>query len=290
MITLKDICIIAEGGGVMSAYNVGVIKALREKYGLDEVKNIVAVSGAAATFMYFVSKQYDFIEKIWTELIKSQRFIHFSNIIIRESILDIDFLVDFMIKKAYPLDIVALKKSLTEIYVPVTRSSDGKTIFFSNKDDVDTFELVRAACAIPFFYKHKVKLGNDYFVDGAASDFLGLNKALELKPKNLLVIMTQPVGRVPKYYFFRMVYDILLRRHFTHDVRKKIWNALKDYEMQREQIQSLRSSMNIVVIQPKSRLPSHNLDSKPEDLLKTMQGGYDDVMSHPGIDEFFRRV
>lgn len=274
----------------MSAYNAGVIKALREKYGLDEVKNIVAVSGAAATFIYFVSKQYDVIEKIWIELIKSQRFIHFSNLIIRESILDIDFLVDFMIKKAYLLDTAALKKSETRIFVPVTRASDGKTVFFSNKDDVDIFELMRAACAIPFFYKKKVKLGNDYFMDGAASDFLGLSKALELKPKNLLIIMTQPAGRVPKYYFFRAVYDILLRGHVTRAVRKKIWNALNDYEMQRKKIESLKNSMNVVIIQPETRLPSHNLDSKPEDLLKTIKRGYDDVMNHPGFDEFFRRL
>jgi predicted patatin/cPLA2 family phospholipase len=290
VITLKDICILAEGGGIMSAYNAGVIKALREKYGLDEVKNIVAVSGAAATFIYFVSKQYDVIEKIWIDLIKSQRFIHFSNIIIRESILDIDFLVDFMIKKIYPLDTNELKKSKTLIYVPVTRASDGKTAYFSNKDDIDTFELIRAACAIPFFYKRKVKLEDDCYVDGAASDFLGLKKALELKPKNLLVILTQPAGRIPRHYFFRGIYDLLLKRHVTTALRKKIWNALNDYELQRAQIKELKKSMNLVIIQPKIRLPSHNLDSKPDNLLETIQHGYDDVMNHLELEEFFRKI
>ncbi|MFA6585771.1 MAG: patatin-like phospholipase family protein [Candidatus Paceibacterota bacterium] len=157
---MKNICITAQGGGLKSAYSVGVIKGLREKYSLDEVDLIVGSSGAGSTFAYFITKQYDYIEKIWIELVKSGEFIKIRNFFLRGPIMDIDFLVDTVLKKKFPLDINSLKSSKTELYIPLLRYSDCKGIYFTNHESEDPYEIIRAACAVPYFFGKRVKLNN----------------------------------------------------------------------------------------------------------------------------------
>ena len=287
---MKDVCIIAQGGGIKSAYNAGVIKGLRERFSVNEVKDVVAVSGTAAIFMYFVSKQYDLIEKIWLELLRSKEFIRFKNFFNKRSLVDIDYLVDVFVKERFPFDIASFKNTKTKMYVPVTRVADGEAVYFSNKDDIDYFELIRATCAIPYFYGKSVKIKDDFYIDGTICDVFGLNKALELKPKNLLVILTDSPKKLPEAFLIRKLFDVLLLHNESHIIRKRVWDVPKKYEKERAYLKLLKKSMNLVIIQPKNHLPSLRLDSSLKHLMNTIQQGYDDVINHPELEAFFKKV
>ena len=73
---MNNFCIVAQGGGMTTAYHAGVIKAFKEKFGFEKLNLIVASSGAAATYSYLVSGQENLIEPIWIELVKSGKFVN----------------------------------------------------------------------------------------------------------------------------------------------------------------------------------------------------------------------
>ena len=131
-------CILAQGGGMVTAYHVGVVKALKEKYSLQNLNRIIANSGAAATYTYLVSNQEHIMEPIWIELVRSGKFVTPWEHPLGKHVINIDFLVDEMMKKKYPLDLNALKNSRIELNIGVTNSETGESIYIS-KDKTNNY-------------------------------------------------------------------------------------------------------------------------------------------------------
>lgn len=280
------ICIVAQGGGMTTSYHAGVIKAIKEKFGFNKVGRIVASSGAATTYSYLVSGQDNLIEKIWLELVKSKKFViplkHPSG----RGIMDIDFLVDEIIKRKFPLDLDGLKKSLIDLDVGLTNAKTGESVFFSKNDDIDFYELLRASCAIPYFYGKKVCLGADCYYDGTISSVCGIEKAKD--EDNILVVFTRPNKPLMKIILFRKILKWLLIRKETKELQEAIWSMVANYEKIPSIINDLSGKeKNVVIIQPQRKLPIWRIDMSLHRLQKTIKQGYDDVMNNKEIDKLF---
>lgn len=288
---LKNLCIIAQGGGVRSIYSAGVIKGLLEKFSLIEVGEIVAVSGSAANFMYYTSGQFEEIEKVWTDLIKSKKFIKPFNFFKKEPILNIDFLVDELVRKRFPFNENLFKNSKIKIHIPVLRDNDGENVYFSNRDNVDSFELMRATCAVPYFYGKKVKIDDYSYVDGTMADTFGLNKALELKPENLLVILTEPLNiysKIPSFLIKRFI-ELFLKKEPVI-VRQKIWKSLINYNNDRKNLLKLKKEINICIIAPKYELPISRLGMSYRLARRTLNNGYKHVLRSKELERFISGI
>jgi predicted patatin/cPLA2 family phospholipase len=103
----RVLCVLAQGGGMTTAYHAGVIKAFCERNWDSEIDCIVASSGAAATYAYLVSGQPQLVSLIWETLISSGEFVRWRMGLPVRGSLHIDYLVDEIIKKRFPLDLQA---------------------------------------------------------------------------------------------------------------------------------------------------------------------------------------
>lgn len=171
---MKKIALVAPGGGMASSWAVGAILALKDYYGLtaETVHTTIASSGSAGTASYMTARQYNYFREIWQQRISGKEFINFLRL---GKIMDIDYLIDEVFKKQCPLDVTAIQQSPMELLIPATHAITGEVRYFSNRDKVDHFEVLRAAKAVPIAYGRRVYIGDEPYLDSELGSSLSMN-------------------------------------------------------------------------------------------------------------------
>ncbi|TSC73565.1 MAG: putative esterase of the alpha-beta hydrolase superfamily [Parcubacteria group bacterium Gr01-1014_48] len=281
-------CIVAQGGGMVTAYHAEVIRAWRERFGFTRVHRIIANSGAAANFSYVVSGQEHYIEPIWRDLVSSGWFVRSLWHLYRRGVMNIDFLVDEEIRKRYPLDLSALKESGIAFEVGVTHAVTGKSTYFSTTSSNDFYELLRASCAVPYFYGRHVLLDGEYWCDGTIGSVLGLERAMD--ENNILLILTRPPIPIKNLTLLRKILRYFLLRTEQPRLQEAVWNMPAKFNEALLEIQRMREKKNIAVIQPKRRLPMMRIDTSMRRLNATIEQGYDDTTAqYEALETFLKK-
>ncbi len=191
----KSVAMVMPGGGMRCAYSAGATVALAREFGLCEPGMILASSGSVGTMFYFLARQYDAIERIWTKHLATRRFVSLLRV---RKIMDIDWLVDEVFRRIDPLDIRAVNDSSTDWRVPVTDKVKKNVRFVSKEDGVDVFELMRAAKAAPFIYGKSVILDGIEYIDGDLSRPLGTVTPLLQRSISKVISLETVVARSGK--------------------------------------------------------------------------------------------
>jgi hypothetical protein len=155
--------IIAIGGGMRSARGAGFLYTLGATLKLPVPDLLVGTSGSAASVLYFASGQYETMRHIWTEMVATPEFISHVRV---WRMMDVNYLIDTILKVRGPLDVEALKRSPSRVIVPILNIESGVVEFADAQKAADPFELLRAAKALPFFFGQPVKIGNAEYTDG----------------------------------------------------------------------------------------------------------------------------
>ena len=280
-------CIVGQGGGVTTAYQAGVVLGLNEKFDLGKLGRVVASSGTAIVYSYLLSNQIAVFESFWIDLLRSRDFISFLKHPTGRGVLNIDFLIDEMAKKKYPLNTTQLKKSPIQLEVSVTNARTGKAKFFPKNSALDYFELLRATCAVPYFYGKHVLLDGEYYCDGEIGSLIGLEAADDYK--NVLIVLTRPPRQLPKFLLARKLLQWLLVRNETPELQSAIWEVQNKFNELPNVLETLRSQRNIAVIYPSIPLPMYRIDNRIEILKKVMEQGRSDAVSSKDTEVLMSR-
>lgn len=195
------------GGGTKGAYQVGVIKALKEL----NIK-ITAVSGTsigAINGAFILQDDVALMEKVYTnmkfndickdEIVvdESKDLLDLKNIVnivagyIKNNGLDNSALRELIVKY---LDLDKVYKSKKDFGL-VTYSTENKEIVRKFKSDIKKEELVDyilASACFPIFKKQKIK-GKEY-IDGGIGDVLPINMLIEKGYKNIIAVDIEGIG------------------------------------------------------------------------------------------------
>lgn len=282
---MRDITIVAQGGGMVAAYHAGVIRALYERFGFTKIRRIVASSGAACVYAYLVSGQEDLIEPIWYYLFESGRFVDPWRHKLGRGVIDIDFLVDDAIKRRFPFNLAAFKKSPILFEVGVTETDTGRSVFFAKDEPPDFYELRRASCAIPYFFGKHINLRGRFYCDGTIGNVLGLEQVAD--DEKVLIILTRPDYPIRKFTIMRKILRWLLLRGESVALQEKIWSMPMEYNLLYQRIASFSQGRKVCVIRPLSRLPIKRIDNSIKRLTATIQQGYLDTIRTAELDYFW---
>jgi len=285
---MKKFCIAAQGGGMVACYHSGVISALKEKFGFHKLSRVIATSGAAATYSYLVSGQQELIQPIWADLVGGGKFVTPWKFPPGKRVMNIDFLVDEIIRKKYPVDLQALNTSPVRFEVGVTDAGTGDSVFFPMESRVDFFELLRASCCVPYVSRDKVMIDGRAYCDGTIGSVSGLERTGN--EENILLVLTRPDRPLKKLHLLRKIMGWLLIRGETRELRDAIWDVMARYNDIPRHVKQIRRTKNIAVIQPKKPLPIFRIDTSLDRMTRTIRQGYTDTMEHTGLDEFFARM
>jgi len=265
----NKIAIVASEGGMSCAYSVGVILGLVEKYNLTTPDIVIGISGSTGTLAYYVAGQYKSIRNIWENLLSNNKFVNYSRL---TRLMDIDYLIDEVFKKQDVLDISAVKLSPINFYIAVTNKKTGKTEYFSNKDDIDIFEALRASSAMPVFFNKSVIINSNEYIDGGVSSNIqnSINLAKHLGANKIVAIDNSNNNFQNK--FFSRIYSLFTSTELRNAVKSNCHTLNKD--------------SGVLLIKPSTKLPISTLDNNRDRIRQTIQIGYNDVVETTLIENF----
>ena len=182
------VALVVQGGGMRGVYSMGVLCAL-ESVGLSNSFDVVLGSSAGAiNGAYFLSGQAQDAVEVYVEYLSNRKFINFVRF---WKAVDIDYLVDVVLKTKCPLNVPDLRTSPCLLEVIVTNAETGLPEVFTKRDPVDFYEVIRATAAMPGLYNKRIPVAGKYYVDGGLADTLPVMRAVSEQATLVVAVLTR---------------------------------------------------------------------------------------------------
>lgn len=235
----KKKVLVLEGGGMRGIFLVGVLQAFAER-GYFPWKLVVGSSAGALTGAAYITGQIYLARDAFFTKLLSGKFIHYSNIFKQDKhILDLDWMIDTIIKGRENLDIKELKRScpLLITATAVYEDKSPETIFLNPKKD-DPLIALKATAALPYLYRGFVRYKRYLFLDGGLLAPIPYQRALSsgYREEDILVLLTRPKGyrKKEESFWIRSIYEFYYKdpkyKHLVKSLlnRHKLYNRILD--------------------------------------------------------------
>jgi predicted patatin/cPLA2 family phospholipase len=231
--------LVLEGGGMRGIFLVGILQAFSER-GYFPWKLVVGSSAGALTGAAYIAGQIYLARDAFFTKLLSNRFIHYSNLFRQDKhILDLDWMIDSIIKGREQLNIQKLRQScpLLMTATAIHEHLPPETIYLDSKKD-DPFIALKATAALPYLYKGFVQYKEHLLLDGGLLAPMPYQKALSLgyREKDILVVLTRPKGyrKKEESFWIRNIFERYYKDpKYSHLVesllsRHRIYNKILD--------------------------------------------------------------
>ena len=223
--------LVVQGGGMRGVYSMGALAAIQELGASSAFTHLIGSSSGAINLAYFAARQADEAIEVYLDHLTSRRFVDIRRF---RRVVDIDFLVDDVLKARCPLDVQALRtlgmSGASILHIALTQVATGETRYVTTADpDLDVYEALRATAAMPALYNRQVALRGELYVDGGASALFPVDRAWFVGALDALCVATRP--RSYSRSRWRLVSRGLMRvaaRGQSHAVRRRMERAADD--------------------------------------------------------------
>jgi predicted patatin/cPLA2 family phospholipase len=249
--------LVVQGGGMRAVYSMAALAAL-EEMGFSRCFDHVAGSSAGAlNGAYFITGQASYGVETYIHHLTQGPFV---NPLRLKKMVDIDYLVDHIGKKARPLDLTTLLSAPTTLHISLTECSDGQTRYVTNRmPDIDLWEAFRASAAMPILYNKSVKVGNGLYVDGSLRARVPIRRVLEHGCRYVVVILTMPhTHRITSKNAWLQSLSWPATRHYSAGLRHALFGEDVDYNTTKSDLSHENPRISgcengVVVITPRRR-------------------------------------
>jgi predicted patatin/cPLA2 family phospholipase len=210
---------------------------------------------------------------VYLDFLDGGKLVRYRRLATGGSVMDIDYLAFEVTLRLCPLDIDALRRSQTRLYIGVTDCETGESRYLTNHDD-DLLTAIRATCSLPFFARNEVAYQGRRYVDGGVSDPVPVAKAIALGATEVILVLTSSIEkRGRKRAFFS-----LLDRVFspTAAIRKSLGERHLRYRDAARLLASPPNGVNIGVVRPSRPLPVRRTTTRRRLLEEACNLGYED--------------
>ncbi len=266
----SKIGIICSGGGMRCAYSAGALIALVEKYNLTEPHVVIGSSGSAGTVAYFVTKQYDFIKKIWLNLLSTKEFISLWRV---WNIIDLDYLAETIFNKKAKLNINLLKNTSIKYFIEVRNLENGLIEYYSNDSYYDIRKILIASKTMPLVSNKTVRINGNRYMDGFMGTNINksINKARDVGADIVILIDNSSIIKSKIEFILLRIYALFTPGHIKVILKNYLYNDKKN--------KTIVEDKNIIYIKPRHGLYASMFNNSKIRLKKTYQMGYDDVIA-----------
>lgn len=255
--------VIDVGGGMRGIYAAGVLDACLETD--VHFDYAFGVSAGSANLISFMANQEGRAYMFYREYSKRPEYMSASNFLKTGSYIDMDYIYSTLSNTngEYPLDIKAAQASKTELTVVATNAMTGKPAYFTNRwVNKDEYDIFKASCSIPVVNKPYV-VGGVPFFDGALSDPIPLDKAIEKGAQKIVIILTKPVDKARSATKDKTLASFML--HYPQAAEGLRTRALRYNEVV-ERAKELEKEGKVLIIAPDDTCGVDTLNRHPESL------------------------
>lgn len=184
--------VIDPGGGLKSVYAAGVFDRL-----IDEGVSFdigIGISAGAANLCSFQAGQKERNLHFYRDYSQRKEYMSVKNMLKKHSYFDMDYIYSTLSNQQGedPLDYEALMANPASLYIVATNALTGRPVYFDKaRMQQDDYSFLKASCSLPVICRPAICGKLPYF-DGACSDPVPVDKALELGAEKTVIILSQP--------------------------------------------------------------------------------------------------
>jgi len=189
--------LVVEGGGMRGITSAGMLLGLKRQEMDDVFDAVYGSSAGAINLTYFLAPE-NFMAgaNIYTDHIANNRFIDLSRMLDSEKgrpVLDIDFLLDYVMEHLVPLDWDKVVKSNVPLKIAASSLNANKSVLLENfRDKQDLVECLRASASVPGIAGGPVYHRGDTLVDAMVFEPVPVWSAIDDGCTHVLTLSTKP--------------------------------------------------------------------------------------------------
>lgn len=248
--------LVLQGGGMRAAYSAGAIAPL-VKYGFsDTFDHVIGSSAGAINGAYFIGADQDTM-LTYTDDLTNKNFV---NLLRHDKKVDIDYLVDTVMKHKRPVNVDRLREAHTKLHIVLTDANTGRKVVISNHRQFEQiYEEFRATAALPMLYDKPVLINGKYYIDGGVSDLIPIDIAVKLGCSDIVVVMTKQL----KNYAFDKHHSRLVK-HLVKLYAKNQPKPIRDLLLTNEKLLKINLRR---ITQPHKKIHFYVLEPSDEEIL-----------------------
>ncbi len=250
--------LVLQGGALRCAYSAGVLDAFLEE-GV-EFDYIIGVSaGSLCTFSY-VTKQKGRSYRLLKDSLSNHKLASILNLVKCRSFFNFQYMFYEYLNDEWPFDFETFKNTKVEICYVATNLRTGEANYFYNYKNDDMFLASKASSSIAIV-SQKVKIGDDYYLDGGYADGIPFKKAIEDGASKVVVVSTRDRSYradVEKKQNSKMTKFTTLHFAKYPNFSSRIYNYPIQYNKNLEELYKFESEGKLLLIAPSRPIPSIN--------------------------------
>jgi predicted patatin/cPLA2 family phospholipase len=254
---IGPIGLVVQGGGMRGVYSMAALAAL-EEMGFGSCFDHVAGSSAGAlNGAYFITGQAAYGVETYIRFLSTRQFV---NPWRRNKRVDIDYMIDQVLKRQRPLDLPRLREASTTLHISLTDCEQAVTHYVTNRTpDLDLWEAFRATAALPILYNRPVRVGQRMYLDGGLRDLIPLGRILRAGCRYVIVILTQPLNhRSRRLRTVLRAVGWSAARQYSAALRKALFSVDAEYNRLMTNLWMAAQGRNVsgtryLIIAPRSR-------------------------------------
>lgn len=263
--------IVLEGGTFRPIFSCGVMDALMDNdIHFDYAIGVSA--GITNGFSYF-SKQRGRAHDIIKNHRHDKKYIGMRNYFSDRSLFGLKFAYETIGNELYPFDWETFMANPIKVKVGVTNAHTGEAEYLDGKKIDNTFDMLKATCALPLAFP-AIKVGNNEYFDGGITDSIPAKKAYDDGNEKMLIVLTRTddyvktLSKGVKFAskLFKKKYpkvaEAMLKRHIM-------------YNEQLEYCKKLEEEGKAVILRPSKETQIKSFEKDLDKMERVYRYGYD---------------
>ena len=239
--------LVLEGGAFRGMYTAAIIdKFIEDNINID---CIIGVSAGAIIAPNYYSKQAQRCININKKYSKDPRYMGKKSLIETGNFINKDFAYYDVNKKYFVFDEKEYEKNYKCLLATVTNVETGLPEYIEVTNVINQIEVFRASSAMPFL-TNIVEINNNYYLDGAISDSIPIEKALSLNYDKIIVILTRKKGYTKRPFNKGEILAIKTKYKKYPNFIKSMLNRYKQYNHSLKIIETLSNENKIFAFYP----------------------------------------
>lgn len=263
--------VIDVGGGMRGMYAAGVFDACM----MDDIRFDIAIgiSAGSANVASYLANQIGRNYMFYREYSGRPEYMSVQNYLKTGSFVDMDYIYSTLSNSdgEFPLDYEAFKKSKTQMVVVATNAITGKPAYFDRHWlEENQYDIFKASCSIPVVNKPYMIAGVPFF-DGALSDAVPLEKALEMGADKVVIILTKPSDIDRK-----ATKDVMVAFFMKHypQAAEGLRSRAERYNQTVAKAKELEKEGKVLIVAPQDTMGVDTLERNPTNLHKLYLEGF----------------
>ena len=260
----NKVALVLEGGALRGLYTAGILDIFMEND--IKIDTILAVSAGALFGINYKSKQIGRALRYNLKYANDKRYMGLYSFFTTGDIMNREFCFNKLVYELDPLDFETYNKSTVEFYAVVTNVETGQPEYINIQDAERDLEYLRASGSMPFV-SNLVEINGNKYLDGAISDPIPLEKAIDMGYEKIIVVQTRPID----YFKRKPLLPFKLAYKNYPDFVKTAKNAYIKYNKTLDLIKKYENNGKIIVLRPSKKIKMRRVEKN----LKKLQAIYD---------------